>query len=124
MSHKTVYASRPGAPLSKAVKANGFLFLTGHVAGPKDQVDPNDIASQTKGTLENIKRTLGECGASLADVVRVTVYLTDMADKPGMDAAYKEFFPTDPPARSTLGVKELGGPEYKIEVDVIAAVAE
>jgi 2-iminobutanoate/2-iminopropanoate deaminase len=124
MSNKTVYASRPGAPLSKAVKANGLLFLTGHVAGPKDQIDANSIESQTKGTLENISRTLGECGATLENVVRVTVYLTDMADKAGMDEAYKKFFPTDPPARSTIGVKELAGPEYKIEVDVIAAVTE
>ena len=124
MANKTVYAGKPGAPLSKAIKANGFLFLTGHVAGPRDQVDAGDIGSQTSGTLENIKRTLTECGASLEDVVRVTIYLTDMADFAAMNDAYRAFFPQDPPARSTIGVKELGSPEYRIEVDVIAAVDE
>ncbi|MCA9832423.1 MAG: RidA family protein [Thermomicrobiales bacterium] len=120
MSNKVVFTGKPGAVLSKAVKAGGFLFLTGHVAGPKDQIDATSIDSQTRGTLESISRTLKECGASMEDVVRVTVYLTDMNNKPGMDAAYREFFPIDPPARSTIGVKELGGDEYLIEVDVIA----
>lgn len=122
MANKVVFPARPGAPLSKAVKANGFLFLTGHVAGPQDQVDPNDIRSQTRGTLENLKRTLGECGASLEDVVRATVYLTDMADFEGMNEVYREYFPEDPPARSTIGVKELGAPVYRIEIDLVAVV--
>ncbi|HWV23449.1 MAG TPA: RidA family protein [Thermomicrobiales bacterium] len=121
---KVVYAGKPGAPLSKAVKANGFLFLTGHVAGPAANIDANSIASQTTGSLENIQRTLKECGASLEDVVRVTIYLTDMADKKEMNEAYIAFFPNDPPARSCIGVKELGGPEYRIEIDVVAAVED
>lgn len=119
---KVVYAGRPGAPLSKAVKANGFLFLTGHVAGPVDKVDAGCIRSQTTGTLENIQRTLKECGASLEDVVRATVYLTEMSDKSAMNEAYITFFPNDPPARSCIGVKELGAPEYRIEIDIVAAV--
>lgn len=120
MSNKVVFASKPGAVLSKAVKAAGLLFLTGHVAGPKDKIDATSIESQTKGTLENIARTLKECGSSMEDVVRVTIYLTDMSNKEGTNSAYREFFPVDPPARSTVGVKELGGEEYLIEVDVIA----
>lgn len=121
MSRKEVFAGKPGAVLSKGVKAAGLLFLTGHVAGPKDQIDPSSIESQTKGTLENIARSLESCGSKMEDVVRVTIYLTDMANKPAMDAAYREFFPVDPPARSTVGVKQLGGDEYLIEIDVIAA---
>lgn len=124
MSSKVVFAGKPGAVLSKGVKAGGLLFLAGHVAGPKDQIDPTSIESQTKGTLENIARSLKECGSSLEDVVRVTIYLTDMGNKADMDAAYREFFPVDPPARSTVGVKELGGEEYLIEVDVIAVARD
>ena len=111
-------------PLSRAVESQGLLFLTGRVAGPKDQIDSGDIRSQTSGTLSNTPRTPGECGATLEDVVRETIYLTDMADFGAMNEAYREFFPVDPPARSTLGVKELGSPEYRIESDVIAAVGD
>lgn len=124
MSSKVVFAGKPGAVLSKGVKAGGLLFLAGHVAGPKEAIDPTSIESQTKGTLENIARSLNDCGCSLEDVVRVTIYLTDMNNKPAMDAAYREFFPVDPPARSTVGVKELGGDEYLIEIDVIAAARD
>lgn len=122
MVKKTIFAGKPGAPLSKAVQANGFLFLTGHVGGPVAQIDATDIRAQTRGTLENLKRTLGECDAGLEDVVRATVYLTDMGDFTGMNEVYREYFPADPPARSTIGVKDLGSPEYRIEIDLIAAV--
>lgn len=120
MSGKVVFPGKSESPLSKGVKAGGLLFLSGHVAGPKDKIDPTSMESQTRGTLQNIARSLGECGSSLEDVVRVTIYITDMSLKPGMDAAYREFFPSDPPARSTLGIKELASPEYLIEIDVVA----
>lgn len=122
MAKKEVFLSKPDSPFAKAVKANGFLFVTGHVAGPQDKVDPNDIRSQTRMTLENLKRTVESCGASFEDAVRVTVYLTDVKDFDAMNEVYKQFFPTEPPARTTIGIKELAGPAYRIEIDMIVAV--
>ncbi len=119
MSAKTVLPARPGAPFSKAVKANGFWFVTGHVAA-KEGLDPTDIAQQTRGTLENLKRTLGECGVGMENVVRATVYLVNMSDFAAMNAVYKEYFPVDAPARTCFGVKELATPDYLVEIDVVA----
>ncbi|MCO5225513.1 MAG: RidA family protein [Thermomicrobiales bacterium] len=120
MSKKIVLPARPGALFSRAVQGGGLVFLSGHVAGTPEQVDPNDIRSQTRGTFQNIARTLGEAGLNLGDVVRVTVYLTNIDDKPGMDEIYREFFITDTPARSTVAINSLAGNEFLIEVDIVA----
>lgn len=124
MNKHIVLPARPGSLFSRAVQSGGLVFLSGHVAGPADQIDPKDIRSQTRGTFQNIARTLEEAGLSLQDVVRVTVYLTDIEDKQGMDEIYKEIFVTESPARSTIAVKALAGDEYLIEVDIIAAVRD
>lgn len=122
MAKKEVILSKPGSPFAKAVKANGFLFVTGHVGGPLDQIDPDDIRSQTRMTLENLARTLESCGVSMSDAVQVKVYLTDMRDFDSMNEVYKQFFPENPPARTTIGVKELASPEYRVEIDLICAL--
>lgn len=120
MSKEIVLPARPGGLFSRAVRAGDLVFLSGHVAGPADQIDPKDIRSQTRGTLQNIARTLGEAGLALEDVVRVTIYLTNIADKSGMDEVYKEFFVTETPARSTVAIDALAGDEFLIEIDIVA----
>lgn len=124
MAHKKTIPNAPGAILSRAVISNGLAFLAGHVPQPAEKVDPNDITSQTHLTMEGIKDTLAACGCTLDDVVRVTIYLTDMADFQAMNAAYREYFPSDPPARTTIGVAGLAAPEFRIEIDIIAAIPE
>jgi 2-iminobutanoate/2-iminopropanoate deaminase len=115
---------KPGMPYSKAVKANGFLFVSGNVA-----VDPEtgakgegDIKDQTRLVLKNLKQIVEDAGSSFEDVVRVNVYLTNIGDFKGMNEVYKEFFPDSPPTRTTVGVKELSSPVFIVEIDLIAAL--
>jgi 2-iminobutanoate/2-iminopropanoate deaminase len=115
---------KPGAPFSKAVKANGFLFVSGNVAvdtqtGARGQ---GDIKDQTRLVLQNLKKIVEDAGSTFEDVVRVNVYLTDIKDFSGMNEVYKQFFPDSPPTRTTVGVKELSSPEFIVEIDLIAAL--
>ncbi|HET7092486.1 MAG TPA: RidA family protein [Thermomicrobiales bacterium] len=111
------------SPYSPVVRLNNTLYVSGHV--PVDpqtrQVVGHDIAAQTRLTLENLKASLALAGASLADVVKTTVFLTDIADFAEMNKAYRAFFPKDPPARTTIGVAALSNPAMRVEIELIAA---
>lgn len=114
-------APAPGGHYSQAIRAGNEIYVAG--SGPFDPVTheivAGGIAEQTRRTLDNIAAILGAAGASLADVVKVTVYLKDMTQFREMDAAYKAFFPTDPPARTTVQA-ELFGAGRLIVIDAIA----
>ena len=111
-------------PYSRAVKANGFLFLSGNV--PVDLVTgakcEGGIKEQTSLVLNNLKSIVEECGSSFEDVVKVNVYLTNMKDFSGMNEVYKEFFPDNAPTRTTVGVQELSHPAFIVEIDLMAAL--
>ena len=118
---RTPRAPAPIGPYEQAIRAGGFLFLSGQVA-----IDPasgkllaGDVAAQTRRTLENVKAVLEAGGSSLQRVVRVSVYLADMADFPRMNEVYSEFFGDVCPARSTIAVKGLPA-GAAVEVDAIA----
>ena len=120
---KEAIMGKPGAPYAKAVKANGFLFLSGVVSvGADGKIVEGDIKVQTRQVLQNLKATVESLGASLEDVVKAGVYLTDIKDFAGMNEVYKEFFAGEPPARTTVGVKELSRPEFIVEIDLIVAL--
>lgn len=105
--------------LSRAIRAGDFVFLTGQVPF-KDgaPMTSGTIEHQTRAVLEDIKKTLGEAGCVLSDVVKAMVWLTDRADIPGFNAVYGEYFPEDPPARSAL-VNDLLV-DVRVEVEVVA----
>ncbi|MEP7300042.1 MAG: RidA family protein [Caldimonas sp.] len=109
-------------PFSKAVRAGGFLFLSGVL--PMDgegRIVAGDIETQTRVVLERIAATLGGLGASLADVVRVTVWLADLADFPAFNAEYRRHFaPADLPARSTVQAQLYQGARIEIEAQALA----
>jgi 2-iminobutanoate/2-iminopropanoate deaminase len=109
-------------PFSKVVEANGFVFLAGQVgdAPGSDGPVPGGIESQTRAMLENVGRLLRAVGLDYADVVKATVYLRDFDDFATYNRVYREFFPTDPPTRATVGVSRLAG-DYAIEIEVVAA---
>jgi enamine deaminase RidA (YjgF/YER057c/UK114 family) len=82
---------------------------------------PPDIAGQTRQTLENIKICLEAAGTSLGNVLKMTCYLADLADKKAFDEMYISYFPVNPPARACFAVAALG-PGIKVEIETIAGI--
>ncbi|MEO9069197.1 MAG: RidA family protein [Caldimonas sp.] len=108
-------------PFSKAVRAGGFLFLSGVLPMTADgQLVKGDIGAQTRAVIERIAASLGECGASLADVVRATVWLSDWNDFPAFNEEYRSYFGAALPARSTVQAQLYGGAGIEIEVQALA----
>jgi 2-iminobutanoate/2-iminopropanoate deaminase len=118
---RTEKAPIPIAPYSQAIKAGGVIYVSGFVAfDPRTgKVVEGGIKEQATQVMENIKAVLEAAGSSMKDVVKTTVYLTNLEDFKGMNEVFKTYFPTDPPARVTVGVK-LPLPELLIEIDAIA----
>jgi len=111
-------------PYSPAVKAGNLLFVSGQI--PLDPatgnlIDDKNIRAQTRRALLNLQGILTAAGASLGNVVRTTVYLTDLKTFGDMNAVYGEFFHTSPPARSTVEVSRLPK-DVSIEIDCIAVL--
>ena len=111
----------PRGPYSPAVRAGDFLYVSGQgpVDPATDKLSFGDIAHETRLTLGNIQRILEGCGASLADVVKCTVYLADGREFAGMNAVYAEFFGEAKPARTTVEA-QMVMPPMRIEIDCIA----
>src|SRR5436309_601350 len=107
---------RPSGSYSPAVRAGDFIFVSGQAP-----IDPatgalagDDIQSQVRQTLRNVEAILQAAGSGLQDVVRVDAFLADMSDFDAYDEAYRTFFLTEPPARTTVG----GGLEgIKVEIN-------
>lgn len=107
-------APAPRGPYSPAVRAGDFIYVSGQVPG-----EAGDVAHETRQVLNNVKRILEGCGATLADVVKCTVFLADGKDFAAMNAVYAEFFGEAKPARSTV-VVAFAVPNIKVEIDAIA----
>jgi 2-iminobutanoate/2-iminopropanoate deaminase len=118
---RTPDAPRPKGPYSPAIVADGFVFVAGQacVNPETNEFDFGDIQAETRRTLQNIRAILESAGSSLKDVVRVGVFLADIKDFAAMNEVYKQFFPENPPARTTVGVQL---PKIKVEIDCIARV--
>ena len=118
--------SSSDVPLSPAVRGDGVIWASGQV--PIDlatrQVVEGGIEAQTRQTLENLQATLALAGATLADVVKVNIFLTDMSHFTAMNGVYREFFPSEPPARTTVGTTALANPAMMIEIEAIALAPE
>ena len=109
-------------PFSPVVEANGLVFLAGQVGdvpGTPGPV-PGGIEAETRAMLDNVGRLLKAAGLDYRDVVKATVYMKDMGEFAAMNAIYREYFPTEPPTRATVGVTRLAS-EFRIEIEVIAA---
>lgn len=122
-ARKTVFASegaKPAGPYSHAVIANGFVFVSGQGSHhPKTGALPEDFAGEVRQSLRNVEIILKAAGTDLAHVVRVNAYLTDLANFQVFNAVYKEFFPDQPPARTTIGC-QLNG--IQVEIDCMAVL--
>jgi len=108
-------------PYSQAIKANGFVFVSGQVAiDPSTQlVIEGDVTAQTDRVLRNLSGILQAAGTGLEKVVRATVFLKSMNDFAAMNAVYGKYFASAPPARSTVEVSRLPK-DVSVEIDVIA----
>lgn len=112
---------QPRGVYSPAVVANGFVFVSGQGAiNPEtNELELGDIKSETRRTLNNIRAILEASGSSLDEIVRIGVFLADVKDFDAMNEVFREFFPSQPPARTTVGVQL---PKIKIEIDCIACI--
>lgn len=115
-------APKPLAPYSVATEANGFVFISGQVAiDPAGGPTPEDVAGQTRLVLDNLGRILDDLGLGYSDVVKTSIFLTDVSDFALVNELYGGYFQTDPPARSTFQVAALPRSDFKIEIEAIAA---
>jgi 2-iminobutanoate/2-iminopropanoate deaminase len=119
---RTEQAPAPIGPYSQGVESASQLFTSGQVG-----VDPatgklvdGGVEAQTRRTLENIKAIIEAAGGHLEDVVKVTIYLVDMQDFKAFNAVYAEYFPSQPPARSTVAVAALPA-GARVEIEAVAA---
>jgi len=106
-------------PLSPAVRAGDFVFVSGQVpVGPDGKIVEGGIAAETRAVLKNVSKALALAGCHLSDVVKTTVWLRDRDDFAAFNAAYAEFFPSEPPARSTAESRLMI--DIAVEIEVIA----
>ena len=106
-------------PLSKAIRAGDYVYLSGQVPLRGDgSVETGSIEEQTRVVMENIKEILGEAGCELSDVIKATAWLGDRADFAGFNRIYAEYFSDAPPARSTVESRLMI--DIRVEVEVIA----
>jgi 2-iminobutanoate/2-iminopropanoate deaminase len=112
---------KPIGPYSQAVRANGFLYLSGQVAlDPRSgEMVGTDIRQQTERVMENVKGILEAAACNLHHVVKTTVFLKDMNDFAAMNEVYGKYFTAAPPARSTVQVSRLPK-DALVEIEVIA----
>jgi 2-iminobutanoate/2-iminopropanoate deaminase len=114
---------KPIGPYSQAIKANGFLFVSGQVALDPQSAEMvgTEVRQQTERVLENLKAILEASGVSFKHVVKTTVYLKDMNDFPAMNEIYARYFSATPPARSTVQAARLPK-DALVEIDVVAVL--
>jgi 2-iminobutanoate/2-iminopropanoate deaminase len=108
-------------PYSQAIRAGGFIYTAGQLAldPASGQLVGETIEEQTRRVLENLKAVLEAGGSGMDRVVKTTVFITDISHFPRMNAVYAEYFPAEPPARSTVPVASLpfGG---LVEIECVA----
>jgi len=108
-------------PYSQAVRSGNFLFCSGQIPlDPKSgQIVSGDIATQTRRVLDNVEAVLKAEGLTFENIVKTTIFLTDLGDFQTVNEIYGSYFKQQPPARSTVQVSAL--PKgAKVEIEVIA----
>ena len=111
------------ATLSPGTRVGDIVYTSGQLGMSRDMPD-STIQTQTKKVMENIKAVVEAGGSTMANVLKCTVFLTDVKDFGGMNSVYSTFFPKEPPARSTVVVAALVSAAAKVEIECIAAVVK
>ena len=116
---KQLFGGMAGVPLSGAVRAGDYVFVSGQVPfGPDGKLVQGDVAEQTRAVMERIKGLLAEAGCTMEDVVKCTCWLENRDDFQAFNAVYAEYFPANPPARATVKAELMV--DAQVEVDAIA----
>ena len=121
----TSNAPEPIGPYSQAVKAGGFLFLSGQVAlkpGTSELITKN-ITEETAQVMKNLQAVLEEAGLNFSDVVKTTIFLKEMSFFAEVNTEYGKYFDKDFPARETVAVKTLPK-DVNVEISMIALAAQ
>lgn len=110
-----------GSPYSQAIRAGGLVFVAGQLGGAPgaSELAGSTIEEQTEQALQNLRAILEAAGSDLDRVVKTTVFLTDLANFPGMNEVYRRHLGESPPARSTVGIAALPSGAL-IEIEAIA----
>ncbi|MEO8820155.1 MAG: RidA family protein [Ginsengibacter sp.] len=117
----TSKAPEPIGPYSQAVKAGGFLFLSGQVAlvPGSSELNTGNITDETKQVMENLKAILTEAGLNFGHIVKTTIFLKEMTSFAEVNTEYGKYFDKDFPARETVAVKTLPK-DVNVEISMIA----
>jgi len=120
---ETQMAPKAIGPYSQAIRAGGFLFLSGQIPiDPKNgELAKGDIRQQTKQVLDNLKSILNSQKLEMKDLVKVTIFLKDMGNFSQVNEVYATYFLSSPPARSTVEVARLPR-DAEIEIEAIAVI--
>ena len=118
---ESAHAPFQGAPYSQAIKANGFVFVSGQLALRPDHAEivGDTIAEQTEQVLVNLRAILEAAGSGLDRLVKTTVFLQNLGDFNGMNEVYKQHVGDQPPARSTVEVAKLPSGAL-VEIEAVA----
>lgn len=119
---ETDKAAKPIGPYSQAIRANGMIFVAGEkgIDPETNEMVAGGVAAETRQTLENVKAILEEAGSSLDKAVATFVFMTDLSKFNEMNEIYAEYFTTNPPGRTTVGVAALpAGAQVEITVHAL-----
>ena len=119
-------------PFSNVVRAGTTIYVSGQLPVDRDgnTVGAGDIAAQTRQVLTNVRALVEAAGGEMIDVVKTTVYLTDISNHGPVNDVYREFFPSQFPARTTVEVSSLApamkgeGYPYLVEIDAVAILTD
>ena len=111
------------ATLTPGIRVGDIVYTSGQLGTARDAPD-STIQTQTKKAMENVKAVVEAGGSTMANVLKCTVFLTDVKDFGGMNSVYSTFFPKEPPARSTVVVAALVSAAAKVEIECTAAVVK
>lgn len=126
MTKQTVFAEngiKPLGPYTPAIRAGNLLFVSGQIGidPATGKLAPGGVAAEAKQLLENLRGLVTAGGSSLDKVVKTTIFLTNIADFAAVNEVYAQYFPSEPPARSTIQVVALPGGAL-VEIEATATI--
>ena len=126
LSPKSIPDPRPRYTQGILAEGKRLLFIAGQTGVDADNnvVGKGDVAAQTEQVLQNMKAVLDEAGASFADIVKITTYITDPRFRDGLNPARLKYFGDNPPASTLVVVSGLADPDYLVEIEAIAVLPD